>query len=65
MIRDGDEMHARGRLAELLARSPVRQRLVTLLLRGESRKEIASALQRSPHTIDAHLIGWPLSHVWR
>jgi DNA-binding CsgD family transcriptional regulator len=38
-----------------MARSPVRQRLVALLLSGESRKEIARILQRSPHTIDAHL----------
>jgi DNA-binding CsgD family transcriptional regulator len=55
MVCTWDEMHARERLAALMARSPVRQRLVALLLSGESRKEIARILQRSPHTIDAHL----------
>ena len=55
MLHQWDAMIARGRLAQLLARSPVRRRLVALLLRGYARKEIASAMQRSPHTIDAHL----------
>lgn len=55
MVLQWDEVLARERLAQLLARSPVRQRLVELLLRGHGRKEIASAMQRSPHTVDAHL----------
>lgn len=55
MVLQWDEMLARERLAQLLARSPVRRRLVELLLRGHARKEIASAMHRSPHTIDAHL----------
>ena len=46
---------ALARLAQLLARSPVRQTIVALLVAGRARKEIARDLGRSPHTIDAHL----------
>jgi len=46
---------ARARLALLLSRSPMRRRIVVLLLEGRSRKAIAVELQRSQHTIDSHL----------
>ena len=42
------------RLVELLSRSTTRTQIVRLLLEGKSRKQIASAMQRSQHTIDSH-----------
>lgn len=47
--------YACSRLARLLSRSSIRTRIVELLVQGKSRKAIASALNRSPHTIDAHI----------
>lgn len=42
-------------LRELLNRSPVRRQVVVHLMQGCSRKEIASRMNKSPHTIDAHI----------
>ncbi len=50
-----DESTEEQRLRLLLSRSPTRQRLVSLMLKGMSRKAIAAEMGRSPHTIDAHL----------
>lgn len=54
LASDGDTT-ARERLALLLSRSPVRRRLVALLVEGKTRKVIATEMRRSQHTIDAHL----------
>lgn len=42
-------------LRQLLARSPVRRHLILHLAEGCSRKVIAQRMNKSPHTIDAHL----------
>lgn len=44
-----------AKLELMLSRSEVRQRVVHLLVHGKSRKAISHALQRSPHTIVAHI----------
>lgn len=46
---------AKGMLEELMARSPVRRRILILMLQGQRRKEVAAALNRSIHTVDDHL----------
>lgn len=43
------------RFSGVLRRSSVRRAIVRLLLEGCSRKEIALKMNRSQHTIDAHL----------
>lgn len=53
---NNSELEAASRvLAELVSRSEVRRRIVALVAAGESRKGIACAIDRSPHTVDAHL----------
>lgn len=39
----------------MIARSAPRRRIVELLMQGKSRKAIADAMQRSPHTIDSQI----------
>lgn len=53
---NNSELEAASRvLAELVSRSEVRRRIVALVAAGESRKGVARALDRSLHTVDAHL----------
>lgn len=55
-VTDSDwSRSARARLALLRSRSPMRRRIVVLLLEGRSRRAMAVELQRSQHTIDSHL----------
>jgi DNA-binding NarL/FixJ family response regulator len=42
-------------LRVLLGRSAVRRELLSHLIEGRSRKEIARLMSRSQHTVDAHL----------
>ncbi|MCO4100341.1 MAG: hypothetical protein HEQ38_13295 [Gemmatimonas sp.] len=50
-----EQSDARGRLLNLLSRSPQRRAIVSYLLEGCTRKVIAVRMGRSQHTIDAHL----------
>lgn len=51
----GTDSESEHRLRRVLSRSPVRREIVALLIEGRTRKQIAALMQRSPHTIDAHL----------
>lgn len=55
MNSQGESCEPLHRLGGLLRRSSVRRAIVRLLLEGCTRKQIALELNRSQHTIDAHL----------